>query len=80
MTELGQPVYRITMNHALAMRLTGYALTLFYVALGIVYVTAPGGGYRIGDMRALVWSSVGAVAVFAGTHVESSIAFCCAGS
>ena len=25
MTELGQPVYRITLNHALAMRLTGTA-------------------------------------------------------
>jgi hypothetical protein len=67
--QLREPVYRITLNHALAVRLTGYALALFYVALGIVYVTAPGGSLRIGDIRALVWASVGAVAVFVGTIV-----------
>ena len=69
MTELGQPVYRITLNHALAMRLTGYALALFYVALGLVSVTAPADGFRIGDLRAFAWASIGAVAVFVATIV-----------
>ena len=66
-TELGQPVYRITLNHALAMRLTGYALALLYVAVGMVYTAGPSGDYRIGDLRTLALAGIGALVVCTGT-------------
>jgi hypothetical protein len=67
-TQLGPRVYRITLNHALAMRLTGYALALFYLALGMVLAFAPG-DFQVGELRTLVLGGVGVIAVCVGTVV-----------
>jgi hypothetical protein len=54
-------VYSLTLNRAVALRLTGYALALFYIGLAIVFSLSPS-GVRVGSLWALAAGVIAFVA------------------
>jgi len=58
-------VHRLTLDHALSMRLTAYAIALLYLALGIVLALTSSSPYQFGGgARTLVIGGLGGLAVF----------------
>ena len=67
--EPPQPACRITLDHALAMRLSGYAIALFYVAVGVIVSLGLLGGLPEASAGTVVLSGIAGLLVCVSTIV-----------